>query len=96
MRLALKPSLSHFAYNNGGASATAEELADAVRHWLPDAKFKFDETKPTTPLIDRQDGTRIETETGIRISPTKITTVRGLADHICEELVTTEAALATR
>jgi polyketide synthase 3/4 len=40
--------------------------------------------------------TRIETETGIRISPTKITTVRGLADHICEELVTTEAALATR
>jgi polyketide synthase 3/4 len=40
--------------------------------------------------------TRIETETGIRISPTKITTVRGLAEHICEELVTTEAALATR
>jgi mycolipanoate synthase len=39
--------------------------------------------------------TRIETETGVRISPTKITTVRGLADHICEELETTEAALAT-
>ena len=40
--------------------------------------------------------TRIETETGIRIVPTKITTVRGLAEHICEELVTTEPALATR
>ena len=64
VRLALKPSLSHFAYNNGGASVTAEELANAVRHWLPDAKFKFDETKPTTPLIDRQDGARIEAETG--------------------------------
>jgi hypothetical protein len=43
---------------------TAEELAAAVRHWLPDAQFKFDETKPTTPLIDRQDGARIEEETG--------------------------------
>ena len=64
VRLALKPSLSHFAYNNGGASVTAEELAAAVRHWLPDAKFKFDETKPTTPLIDRQDGARIEAEIG--------------------------------
>ncbi|WP_322857206.1 sulfolipid-1 biosynthesis phthioceranic/hydroxyphthioceranic acid synthase [Mycobacterium shigaense] len=39
--------------------------------------------------------TRIETETGVRISPTKITTVRGLAEHLCEELATTEAALAT-
>jgi nucleoside-diphosphate-sugar epimerase len=39
VRLALKPSLSHFAYNNGGASVTAEELAAAVRHWLPDAQF---------------------------------------------------------
>ncbi|WP_099020977.1 sulfolipid-1 biosynthesis phthioceranic/hydroxyphthioceranic acid synthase [Mycolicibacterium palauense] len=30
--------------------------------------------------------TRIETETGVRISPTQITTVRGLAEHLCEEL----------
>ena len=43
VRLALKPSLSHFAYNNGGASVTAEELASAVRHWLPEARFEFDE-----------------------------------------------------
>ena len=28
--------------------------------------------------------TRIETETGVRISPTHITTVRGLAEHLCE------------
>jgi polyketide synthase 3/4 len=38
--------------------------------------------------------TRIETETGIRISPTKITTVRGLAEHLCDELATTEATPA--
>lgn len=30
--------------------------------------------------------TRIETETGVRISPTQITTVRGLAEHLCKEI----------
>jgi len=39
--------------------------------------------------------TRIETETGVRIQPTHITTVRGLADHLCDQLETKEAALAT-
>ncbi|OBG68175.1 type I polyketide synthase [Mycobacterium sp. E735] len=36
--------------------------------------------------------TRIETETGIRISPTKITTVRDLAEHLCDELAAAETA----
>ncbi|MGV0051083.1 sulfolipid-1 biosynthesis phthioceranic/hydroxyphthioceranic acid synthase [Mycobacterium colombiense] len=36
--------------------------------------------------------TRIETETGVRVSPTKITTVRDLADHLCDELAGLEAA----
>lgn len=39
--------------------------------------------------------TRIETETGVRISPTHITTVRGLAEHLCDQLETKEAALTT-
>jgi mycolipanoate synthase len=39
--------------------------------------------------------TRIETETGVRISPTHITTVRGLADHLCEELAASEPVAAT-
>jgi mycolipanoate synthase len=38
--------------------------------------------------------TRIETETGVRISPTKITTVRDLAEHLCEELAHEELAPA--
>jgi mycolipanoate synthase len=38
--------------------------------------------------------TRVETETGVRISPTKITTVRDLAEHLCEELANIEAAPA--
>jgi acyl carrier protein len=35
--------------------------------------------------------TRIETETGIRIAPTDITTVRGLAEHLSDTLVDLEA-----
>jgi polyketide synthase 3/4 len=38
--------------------------------------------------------TRIETETGIRISPTHITTVRDLAEHLCDQLAAVEAAPA--
>ena len=66
VRLAFKPWLSHFAYNNGGASVTGDELAAAVRCWLPDAQFAFDEGKPTTPLIDRQGGARLEAEIGFQ------------------------------
>jgi polyketide synthase 5 len=38
--------------------------------------------------------TRIETETGVRIQSTDITTVRGVADHLCETLAPTENATA--
>jgi polyketide synthase 5 len=38
--------------------------------------------------------TRIETETGIRISSTNITTVRGLAGHLCNELADLRAVPA--
>jgi acyl transferase domain-containing protein/acyl carrier protein len=38
--------------------------------------------------------TRIETETGIRISAINITTVRGLAGHLCNELADLEAVPA--
>jgi nucleoside-diphosphate-sugar epimerase len=62
VQLALKPTLSHFAYNNGGECASGEELAAAVRLWLPDAKIEFDETTPRTALIDWQDGARLEKE----------------------------------
>lgn len=87
VRLALKPSLAHFAYNNGGASVTAEELSEAVRHWLPDALFEFDETKPTTPLIDWQNGTRLEAE--IAFKPRAL--LDGVRAHINE--ARTEAGL---
>ncbi|WP_261860815.1 SDR family NAD(P)-dependent oxidoreductase, partial [Mycobacterium marinum] len=39
--------------------------------------------------------TRVQSETGIRISSTDITTVRGLADHLCKKLAPAEDAPAT-
>ena len=80
IRLALKPQLAHFAYNNGGESVTAAQLAEMVRHWLPDAKISFDESKPTTPLIDRMDGRRLENEIGFKPRPL----LDGIRAHINE------------
>ena len=73
-RLALKPQLSHFAYNSTGHSVTAREFARLVQHWLPEAQFSFDESKANTPLVDNLDGTRMIEETGF--------TPRSLADGI--------------
>jgi polyketide synthase 5 len=39
--------------------------------------------------------TRIETETGLRITSADITTIRGLAGYLCEKLAASEAAPAT-
>jgi nucleoside-diphosphate-sugar epimerase len=80
VRLALKPQLGHFAYNNGGESVTAAELAGVVRRWLPDAQISFDETKPVTPLIDRMDGRRLEQEIGFKPRPL----AEGVRAHINE------------
>jgi nucleoside-diphosphate-sugar epimerase len=80
VRLALKPQISHFAYNNGGESVTASKLAEIVRHWLPEAKISFDEPKPTTPLIDRMSGKRLEEEINFKPRPL----AEGVRAHINE------------
>jgi UDP-glucose 4-epimerase len=80
IQLALKPTLGHFAYNNGGECASGEELAAAVRHWLPEAKIEFDEATPRTALIDWQDGTRLENE--IQFKPRSLRD--GVRAHINE------------
>jgi nucleoside-diphosphate-sugar epimerase len=82
VRLALKPTLEHFAYNNGGAYASGDELAAAVKHWLPDAQIEFDESKPRTPLIDWQDGRRLEQEIGF--APRSLS--EGVRAHLNEAL----------
>jgi UDP-glucose 4-epimerase len=58
VRLALKPRLTHFVYNNGGHCVTAAQIAMIVRKWLPEAQITFTDGAGT-PLIDRQDGTRL-------------------------------------
>ena len=58
VRLALKPRLTHFVYNNGGHCVTAAQVATIVRKWLPEAQITFTDGAGT-PLIDHQDGTRL-------------------------------------
>jgi UDP-glucose 4-epimerase len=58
VRLALKPKLAHFAYNNGGHCVSAAQLATIVKKWIPGAQINFGDG-PGTPLIDHQDGTRL-------------------------------------
>jgi UDP-glucose 4-epimerase len=78
IRLAIAPTLSHAAYNNGGECVNGHQLAAAVRRWIPDAQFTFDESKPTTPLIDWQDGSRLEKEVSFTPRPL----VEGVRAHI--------------
>ncbi|MBI4024162.1 MAG: NAD(P)-dependent oxidoreductase [Verrucomicrobia bacterium] len=79
-RLSLKPQIGHLAYNSGGESVMARQLAEMVKHWLPDAQIAFDETKPPTPLIDCMDGRRLEQEIGFRPRPL----MDGVRAHINE------------
>jgi nucleoside-diphosphate-sugar epimerase len=80
VRLTLKPRISHLAYNNGGESVTAAELAELVRRWLPEAKFHFEADKPGTPLVENTDGTRLAQEIGYRPPPL----AEGVRAHINE------------
>jgi UDP-glucose 4-epimerase len=58
VRLALKPKLAHFVYNNGGHCVTAAHIATIVRKWISDAQITFTDGTGT-PLIDDQDGRRL-------------------------------------
>jgi nucleoside-diphosphate-sugar epimerase len=69
VRLALKPRLAHFAYNSTGHAIRAGDLAEIVRRWAPAAEITFDETKPSTPLVDDLDGTRLIEEIGFTPRP---------------------------
>ena len=72
VRLALKPNLAHFAYNSTGHSVSAREFADIVRQWLPEADITFDETKPSTPLVDDLNGSRLVQEIDFTPRPLRL------------------------
>jgi UDP-glucose 4-epimerase len=69
VRLALKPQLSHFAYNATAHAISAREFAQLVCHWLPGAEITFDESEPPTPLVDNLDGGRLMEEIGFAPRP---------------------------
>jgi len=79
VRLALKPQLAHFVYNNGGHCVTAAQLAAIVKKWIPDAQIAFTEGSGT-PLIDHQDGTRLIREIDFAPGPLE----EGVRAHINE------------
>jgi len=79
VRLALKPKVQHFAYNNGGACVSAAELTAIVKKWIPDARISFTEG-PGTPLIDHQDGSRLIQEIDFTPAPLE----HGIRAHINE------------
>ena len=79
VRLALKPKLSHFAYNNGGQCVSAAELAAIVKKWIPGAQIDF-AAGTGTPLIDNQDGTRLIREIDFTPAPLEA----GVRAHINE------------
>ncbi len=88
VRLALKPAISHLAYNCGGECLSGQELAAMVRHWLPDAVIEFEQEKPTTPLVDNTDGSRLAHEIDFQYRPV----IDGIRLHINEARA--EAGLA--
>jgi nucleoside-diphosphate-sugar epimerase len=79
VRLALKPKLAHFTYNNGGHSTTAAQLAAIVKKWVPGAQIDFS-AGTGTPLIDNQDGTRLIREIDFTPNPLE----QGVRAHVNE------------
>ncbi len=79
VRLALKPKLAHFVYNNGGHCVSAAQVATIVRKWLPEAQITFTDAAGT-PLIDEQDGARLIREIDFAPRPLE----EGVRAHINE------------
>lgn len=62
VRLCLAEKLQHRIYHSGGHTASANELAEIVGKYLPNADIRFNEDAPDLNLIYRMDGSRIAKE----------------------------------
>lgn len=71
LRLAEAKRPRHTVYNSGGEPLSLGEIADMVRHILPDAEISFEDTE--TPVADNSaylfDNTRLCEEFGIQYPP---------------------------
>src|SRR4029453_9308694 len=57
------------AYNGGGETVGAEQIAAIVCRFLPDADIRFEPDKPRTPLVDNTDGSRLGQVIDFRLPP---------------------------
>jgi UDP-glucuronate 4-epimerase len=69
VRLALAPALDRLAYNCGGETVSAEQMAAIVRQFLPEADIGFEPEKPKTPLVDNTSGARLARAIDFRPRP---------------------------
>ena len=69
VRLALVTALERLAYNCGGETVSAEQIAALVRGFLPDADIRFEPDKPRTPLVDNTDGSRLARVIDFQLRP---------------------------
>ena len=79
-QLAVKPSLAYRAYNSGGYTLSAPELAVLVRELIPQAQISFNPDKQSLPFIYRMDDRRIRQELGCLLRPMR----EAVSDHIEE------------
>ena len=78
--LVLRERLAHRVYLSGGYTTTVERLAEAVRHFIPDARFTYDGRAGDHSYVYLLDDTRLRTELRYTLPPL-LTRVR---DHINE------------
>lgn len=71
VRLALASETRHGLYASGGETMSLGQLADMVRHWLPDAEiaFRHDTGGAALSTAYRHDNTRLTDEFGISYPP---------------------------
>jgi UDP-glucose 4-epimerase len=78
--LATKDKLDHRVYLSGGYTVTLEELAQAVRQFIPEASFTYDGKEGEHQYVYLLDSTRLKSELDWQIPPLR----QRVLDHINE------------
>lgn len=78
--LATKGHLEHQVYLSGGYTKTVEELAQAVKEFIPDAQFTYDGEGGDHNYVYLVDNSRLRHELGIELPPFR----QRVLDHINE------------
>jgi len=68
-RFCFAETLKHPVYNSCAYAVSLQELADAVKKFLPEAKIEFNEKAPDQPLIYNWSSERLEKELDFKLPP---------------------------